>query len=57
MQRLARPVITKGIVMYQKWRKGYFLLEQDKALALPATARICVMVIDEAILYAMKKGS
>ena len=43
--------------MQQKWRKGYFLLEQDKALALPTTARICVMVVDEAILYAMKKGS
>jgi hypothetical protein len=43
--------------MYQKWRKGYFLLEQDKALTLPTTARICVMVVDGAILYAMRKGS
>lgn len=44
--------------MYQKWRKGYFLLEQDKALAMPSTAKTCVVLVDYILLkLTNKKGS
>jgi hypothetical protein len=42
----------------QSWRKGYFLLSQDWAVAMPMTARNCVRIVDAAILKAgNKKGS